>query len=110
MKKLSGANAQCSLYSLHDVGVKLMDNTLWSIVNNSSGHDVIRGHSLLIHKTATITGWIYPSAHYIEIDKITVDGISHEQIAKTALEEDIKVAKAITNRKVGEEPIHINQH
>lgn len=106
LKKLSGANAQCGLYTLHDVGVKLGDGTLWSIVNNAIGHDIIRGHGLLEHKTATVTGWLYPNANHIEIAKIDVHGVTPQQIAQAAWEEDQKVAKVLASRKVGDAPAH----
>ena len=109
LKKLSGANAQCGLYTLHDIGVKLGDGTLWSIVNNAIGHDIIRAHGLLGHKKATITAWLYPNANHMEIEKIDVHGVTPEQIAKAAWEEDQKVAKALTARKVGESPKHQDQ-
>ena len=106
LKKLSGANAQCGLYTLHDIGVKLGDGTLWSIVNNAVGHDIIRGHGLLTHKKAIITAWIYPNANHMEISKIDVHGVTPEQIAKAAWEEDQKVAKVLSSRKIGEAPTH----
>lgn len=106
LKKLSGANAQCGLYTLHDIGVKLGDGTLWSIVNNAIGHDIIRGHGLLNHKQATITAWLYPNANHLEIAKIDVHGVTSEQIAKAAWEEDQKVAKALLARQIGEAPAH----
>ncbi len=105
LKKLSGANAQCGLYTQHDAGIKLADGSLWTIVNNAKGHDVIRAHSAVIGKNANLTGWLYPNANHIEIDTITVDGISKEDIAKAAHKEDIKIAKALINRKVGESPV-----
>ncbi|MFK5970506.1 MAG: hypothetical protein QM487_10350 [Candidatus Marithrix sp.] len=104
LKKLSGANAQCSLYTSHDVGLKLGDGTFWNFVNNSNGHDIIRGHKTVIGKQATITGWMYPNAHMIEIETIDVDGVTAEEIAITALEEDKAVAKLLINRKLGEVP------
>ncbi len=108
LKKLSGANAQCGLYTQHDVGVKLPDGSLWSIVNNAVGHDTIRAHKLVIGKKATITGWLYPNANHIEFEKITINGVNKEQLAKGAWEEDQKVAKALLNRKPGEAPGYEN--
>jgi len=104
LKKLSGANAQCGLYTQHDVGVKLADGSLWSIVNNAVGHDTIRAHKLVIGKIATITGWLYPNANHIEFDSIKIADISTESLAKVAWEEDQKVAQALINRKPGEAP------
>jgi hypothetical protein len=104
LKKLGGANAQCGLYDAHDAGVKLKDGSLWSIVNNAKGHDVIRAHGAVIGKSAKISGWIYPNAHYIEINSIMVDGVSKEEIAQSAYNEDMKVAKALMFRKVGQAP------
>jgi len=106
LKKMSGANAQCDLYSLHDVGVKLADGSLWSIVNNQAGHDTIRAHKLVIGKTAKITGWLYPNAHHIEIDSINIAGVTKDQLATAAWEEDQKIAKALLARKPGEAPTH----
>jgi len=106
LKKLSGANAQCSLYSLHDIGVKLADGTIWTIVNNAKGHDIIRAHKTVENKSAVISGWMYPNAHQIEIASIKVKGVSAEEIAKAAWEEDQKIAKALLKRKVGEAPVH----
>ncbi len=110
LKKLSGANAQCNLFGGHDVGLKLADGTFWNFVNNATGHDVIRAHGAVIGKTATVTGWIYPNAHMIEIESISVDGVSPEQIAKAAWEEDQKVAKQLTERKVGQPPVPMGKH
>ena len=104
LKKLSGANAQCSLYTSHDVGLKLGDGTFWNFVNNATGHDIIRGHKTVIGKKATVTGWMYPNAHMIEIKTVEVDGVTSEEIATTALEEDKAVAKLLANRKLGEVP------
>jgi hypothetical protein len=104
LKKLSGANAQCGLYTRHDVGFKLGDGTFWNFVNNATGHDIIRAHKTVFHKPATVTGWIYPNAHMIEIESITVEGVTPEEIAKAAWDEDQKVAKQLTHRKVGQPP------
>ncbi len=106
LKKLSGANAQCGLFTHHDVGFKLADGTFWSFVNNAKGHDVIRAHKLVIGKKAIITGWIYPNANHIEVDSIKVDGTSAEAIATAGWEEDQKVAEALKSRKVGEAPVY----
>lgn len=111
LKKMNGANAQCSLYAHHAIGFKTGDGLLWSIVDNEKGHDVIRGHRLLEKGVnATITGWIYPVAHFIEIDSITVDGVTPEQIARAGWEEDQLMAKRLASRKVGEVPIMAHEH
>ena len=110
LKRLSGANAQCSLFGGHDVGIKLADGTFWNFVNNATGHDIIRAHGAVIGKTATVTGWIYPNAHMIEIESITVEGVSPDQIAKAAWEEDQQVAKRLTERKVGQPPAPAGEH
>jgi len=104
LKTLSGANAQCDLYTRHDVGFKFADGTFWNFVNNASGHDIIRAHKTVIHKTAIVTGWMYPNAHMIEIDTITVEGVTPEEIAQAAWLEDQEVAKQLTNREVGQLP------
>jgi len=110
LKKLSGADAQCNLFGGHDVGFKLADGTFWNFVNNASGHDIIRAHGAVIGKTATVTGWLYPNAHMIEIESISVDGVSAEQIAQASWEEDQKVAKQLTERKPGQAPAPIGKH
>ncbi len=104
LKKLDGANAQCDLYAHHAIGFKAGDGTLWSLVDNAIGHDVINAHVLLEHKQATLTGWMYPLAHYIEIDGIDVEGVTLEQIQQTGWEEDQLKAKRLVSRKVGETP------
>jgi hypothetical protein len=104
LKKLSGANAQCGLYTRHDVGFKLGDGTFWNFVNNATGHDIIRAHKTVIHKQATVTGWMYPNAHMIEIESITVEGVTPEEIAKAAWNKGQEVAKQLTHRKVGQPP------
>ncbi len=91
--------------TLHDVGFKLEDGTLWSFVNNKRGHDVIRAHHLVTHKNAQITGWLYPNAHHIELDSIVVEGVSSKGIAKAAWEEDQKIAQALLHRKFGKAPL-----
>lgn len=106
LKKMSGANAQCDLFTRHDVGIKLGDGTLWTIVNNGKGHDIIRAHGLVINKKATVTGWLYPAANHIEIDSIEVEGISADQVAKAAWDEDQIIGKALSGRKVGQPPVY----
>lgn len=110
LKKLDGANAQCDLYAHHAIGFKANDGTLWSIVDNEKGHDVIRSHALLEKKNATITGWLYPLAHYVELDGIEVDGVSTEEIQKAGFEEDMLLAKRLMSRKVGEVPSMGHDH
>jgi len=110
LKKLNGANAQCSLYSHHAIGFKAADGTMWTIVDNAKGHDIINAHKTVIHKTATITGYLYPIAHMIEIDNIKVDGVSSSKIAKAAWNEDQAIAKALLSRKVGKAPVMNNSH
>ncbi len=110
LKKLSGANAQCNLYGSHDVGLKLADGTFWNFVNNATGHDIIRAHDAVIGKTAKVTGWLYPNAHMIEIESVSVEGVSPEQIAKAAWEQDQIVAKQLTGRKAGQPPTPVGKH
>jgi len=105
LKKLNGANAQCSLFAHHAVGFKTEDGAIWNIIDNAKGHDIIRAHTLLEKNVpATITGWIYPIAHAIEIDSIEVHGVSMAEIQKAAWEEDQMIAKELMNRKVGQAP------
>ena len=104
LKKLDGANAQCNIYAHHAIGFKMKDGTLWSIVDNAKGHDIIRAHSLLEHKKATISGWIFPLAHYIELDAINVQGVSKGQIQKAGHEEDMILSKKLGSRKIGQAP------
>lgn len=110
LKKLDGANAQCNLYAHHAIGFKANDGTLWSIVDNERGHDVVRAHTLLEKKKAIITGWIYPSAHYIEIDDISVEGVSMAEIQKAGYEEDMLLAKRLVTRKPGQVPAMGHEH
>ncbi|MCP4353462.1 MAG: hypothetical protein GY795_49060 [Desulfobacterales bacterium] len=110
LKKLDGANAQCNLYAHHAIGFKMADGTLWSIVDNAKGHDVIRAHKLLGRKKATVTGWIFPSAHHIEIDTIKVDGVTEEQIQKAGWEEDQLLSKRLASRKMGQAPESEHKH
>ncbi|MBI3585158.1 MAG: hypothetical protein HY096_14570 [Nitrospinae bacterium] len=110
LKKLDGANAQCDLYAHHAIGFKTADGTLWSIVDNAKGHDVIRSHELLEKKKATITGYLYPIANFIEIDDIQVEGVTTEQIQKAGYEEDMLLAKRLMTRKVGEVPALSHDH
>jgi hypothetical protein len=110
LKKLDGANAQCNLYSHHAIGFKAQDGTLWSIVDNDKGHDIIRSHNLLEGKKATITGWLFPVAHYIEISKVKVDGVSAAEIEKAGYEEDLLLAKRLATRKIGEAPALDHDH
>lgn len=111
LKKMDGANAQCNLYAHHAIGFKTGDGLLWSIVDNEKGHDTIRAHKLLEKgKKATITGWIYPVAHFIEIADIKVEGVSMEQIQVAALEEDKLIAKRLATRELGEVPTMEHDH
>lgn len=105
LKKMSGANAQCSLYAQHTIGFRTADGVMWSIIDNEKGHDIIRAHTVLEKGVkGRIIGWIYPAANMIEIDSVEVNGVSMEVIQKAAWEEDQKVAK-LTSRKVGEVPV-----
>ncbi|VAX38149.1 hypothetical protein MNBD_UNCLBAC01-574 [hydrothermal vent metagenome] len=104
LKKLSGANAQCSLYSQHEIGFKAADGTLWSIVDNAVGHDIINAHELVAKKDATIVGWIYPVAHFIEIASISVDGVSKIEIQKAGLAKDQLKVKKLAERTLKEVP------
>ncbi|HBR21141.1 MAG TPA: hypothetical protein DD713_01010 [Nitrospiraceae bacterium] len=105
LKKLNGANAECSLFAHHAVGFKTEDGTIWNIIDNAKGHDIIRAHTLLEKNVpATVTGWIYPIAHAIEIDSIDVHGVSMADIQKTAWEEDQMIAKELMGRKLGQAP------
>ena len=104
LKKLDGANAQCNLFAHHAMGFRSADGTIWNIVDNAVGHDVIRAHTLLGHKQATIKGYIYPIANQLEIVSITVDGVSSKKIAHAGWEEDQMIAKRLLKRKVGEAP------
>ena len=104
LKKLNGQNSQCSLYSQHAIGFKAQDGTLWNLVENANGHDIIRAHKLLGNKKATITGWLYPIAHQIEIETINVIGVTEKQIQKAGWEEDQILAKRLSSRTVGEAP------
>jgi hypothetical protein len=111
LKKLDGANAQCNLYAHHAVGFRTQDGLLWSIVDNEKGHDVIRAHRLLEKGVkATITGYLYPVAHFIEIDEIEVEGVTMAAIQAAALEEDQLIAKRLATRKLGEVPAMDHDH
>ncbi len=110
LKKLDGANAQCNLFAHHAIGFKTLDGTLWSIVDNEKGHDIIRAHALLEHKNATIKGWIFPIANQIEIHKIKVDGVSAKEIAQAGWEEDQLLAKRLASRAVGQAPQTAHSH
>lgn len=105
LKKLNGANAECSLFAHHAVGFKTEDGAIWNIIDNAKGHDIIRAHTLLEKNIpATITGWIYPIAHAIEIDSIEVQGVGMAEIQKAAWEEDQMIAKELMGRKIGQSP------
>jgi hypothetical protein len=47
LKKSSGSNSQCGLYTVHNIGLQLGDGSLWSFVDNQNGHDLIYAHNLL---------------------------------------------------------------
>lgn len=110
LKKLDGANAQCNLFAQHALGFRSADGTIWNIVDNAEGHDVIRAHTLLGKKNATITGYIYPIANQIEIVSIDVEGVTAKQIAQAGWEEDQILAKRLLERKVGEAPETAHSH
>jgi len=105
LKRMDGANAQCDLYAQHALGVKTADGSIWNIVENGRGHDIIRGHGFLDNKQINIQGYLYPIANMIEIDSAEVVGVTPNEIAKRAWEMDQVVAKALTSRKVGEAPV-----
>ncbi len=110
LKKLDGANAQCNLYAHHALGFRSADGTIWNIVDNAVGHDVIRAHTLLGHKKAEIKGFIYPIANQLEIVSIDVEGVSAKKIAQAGWEEDQLLAKRLLERKVGEAPSSDHKH
>lgn len=111
LKKMDGANAQCNLFAHHAIGFKTADGLLWSIVDNEKGHDVIRAHRLLEKGVkATITGWLYPVAHFIEIDAVEVEGVTLAQIQQAGLEEDLLMAKRMATRKLGQAPSMEHDH
>ncbi len=110
LKKLNGANAQCDLFAHHAIGFKTADGSYWTIIDNAAGHDVIRGHELINKKSATISGWLYPVANMIEIDSITIDGVSAKELAQAGWEEDQEIAKSLLARKVGEAPAPEGSH
>ena len=111
LKKMSGANAQCDLYAHHSIGFKTEDGVIWNIIENAKGHDIVRAHKLLEKNVkASITGWIYPIAHNIEIDSIEVEGVSMADIQKAAWEEDQIIAKRLMSRKIGEAPALGHSH
>ncbi len=110
LKKLDGANAQCNLYAHHALGFRSADGTIWNIVDNAVGHDVIRAHTLLGHKKAEVKGYIYPIANQLEITSIDVEGVSAKEIAQAGWEEDQILAKRLLERKVGEAPKSEHSH
>lgn len=111
LKKMNGANAQCDLFAHHAIGFKTEDGTIWNIIENVNGHDIVRAHTLLEKNIpATITGWIYPVAHAIEIDSIEVEGVSMADIQKAGWEEDQRIAKKLLARKIGEAPALGDSH
>lgn len=110
LKKLDGANAQCSIYAQHLIGFKAGDGTLWSIVDNEKGHDITRSHTLVNNKKATITGYMFPLAHFIEIVDIEVDGVTKAQIQEDGWQEDQLMAKRLGSRKVGQAPQMGHEH
>jgi len=110
LKGLDGANAQCNLYAQHALGFRSGDGSIWNIVDNQAGHDVIRAHTLLGHKNATIQGYIYPIANQIEIVSIEVEGVTSEEIAQAGWEEDQILADRLKERKVGEAPSSEHTH
>ncbi len=110
LKGLDGANAQCNLYAQHALGFRSGDGTIWNIVDNAAGHDVIRAHTLLGHKDATIKGYIYPIANQIEIVSIDVEGVTAQEIAQAGWDEDQILADRLKERAVGEAPSTEHTH
>jgi len=110
LKKVNGANAQCSLYDLHALGIKTKDGLLWTIINNAVGHDLIRAHGIVDHKDITIKGYLYPLGHMIEVISYEVKGVSKKVIQKKAWEVDQQIAKALLKRKPGEAPNFEHAH
>ncbi len=66
-----GADAQCTLHSRHAQGLLAEDGTLWTFVDNTKGHKVIKEKKLL-GKQVKIFGWKFPKARYIEISKYSL--------------------------------------
>jgi hypothetical protein len=108
LKKAAGSNSQCGIYTTHNIGLRLGDGSLWNFVNNETGHDIIFSHNLLEGKKAKITGFLYPTAHMIEILSIEVKGVTEKEIAQAALHEDKLIGKALLERKKGAPPVVIH--
>lgn len=100
-----GSNSQCGVYTSHNIGLRMGDGSLWQFVNNQTGHDIIFAHNLLEGKKASISGFMYPIAHMIEIVSITINGVTDEQISDAALQQDHLIGKALIARKKGETPM-----
>ncbi len=101
----TGSNSQCGIYTSHTIGLKMGDGSLWQFMNNQTGHDVIYSHNLLEGKKSTVTGFMYPIAHMIEIVSIDVDGVTDEQMSDAAFAQDKLIGSALLNRKKGQAPV-----
>ena len=63
-----GAEAQCTLHAKHAQGLLAPDGTLWTFIDNTRGHHLVREKKLL-GKELKIYGWSYPKTRYIEVWK-----------------------------------------
>lgn len=60
-----GAHAQCTLHAKHAQGLLAEDGTLWTFIDNTRGHHLIK-HKKLLGKPIKVVGWKYPKTQYIE--------------------------------------------
>ncbi|MCP4672177.1 MAG: hypothetical protein GY857_12825, partial [Desulfobacula sp.] len=66
--------------------------------------------TLVNNKKATITGYMFPLTHFIEILDIDVDGVTKAQIQEYGWQEDQLMAKRLASRKVGQIPQIGHEH
>ena len=60
-----GANAQCTLHAKHAQGLLAKDGTLWTFIDNTRGHHLIK-HKKLLGKPIKVVGWKFAKTQYIE--------------------------------------------
>ena len=73
LKKTAGAHCQCDIYG-HDYGIKLTDGTYIHFLPNDHSVDLVKGGGRTDFQI-TVTGIYDRSAHTIDVQKYTIDGV-----------------------------------
>ncbi len=66
LEKDQGADSQCSLHAKHAQGLLAQDGTLWHLLDNARGHDLVTREKYR-GREVKMLAWKYPSARHLEV-------------------------------------------